>query len=99
MASAAATARPISAKWVILGRFSHGVFCFAKPSFNSEWALIFLCLIGARLSCLADLASTSHGLSAYTDFGRPRRAPKVTVTRRWVSLCQKGVTQWLWFFC
>jgi len=62
MASAAATARPISAKWVILGRFSHGVFCFAKPSFNSEWALIFLCLIGARLSCLADLASTSHGL-------------------------------------
>jgi hypothetical protein len=26
-----------------------------------------------------------------------RRAPKVTVTRGWVSLCQKGVTRWLLF--
>ena len=26
-----------------------------------------------------------------------RRAPKVTVTRGWVSLCQKGVTSWLLF--
>ena len=28
---------------------------------------------------------------------RLRRAPKVTVTRGWVSLCQKGVTSWLLF--
>jgi hypothetical protein len=26
-----------------------------------------------------------------------RRLPKVTVTRVWVSLCQKGVTRWLLF--
>jgi hypothetical protein len=26
-----------------------------------------------------------------------RRAPKVTVTREGVSLCQKGVTPWLLF--
>jgi hypothetical protein len=37
----------------------------------------------------------------FHNYGKPsldlRRAPKVTVTRERVSLCQKGVTLWLLF--
>jgi hypothetical protein len=41
---------------------------------------------------------TVAGRSLNSQPGRPhRRAPKVTVTRGGVSLCQKGVTQWLLF--
>jgi hypothetical protein len=55
---------------------------------------------GVALAC-GILAATSLLVSWLRNkqpfFSLPRRLPKVTVTRVWVSLCQKGVTRWLLF--
>src|SRR6266704_506862 len=55
---------------------------------------VFSYFVTVPFCCPAFLVSTANSLNLLDCV---RRAPKVSVTRERVSLCQKGVTPWLLF--